>query len=108
MLVTPGVLPAIIRGGKRPYSEGIASDHRTLYLDLDADTLFGKKMGEMDITKARNLDTKCPKRVAKNLEEVHNKFERIKLYKAMDALKTKPYTDKLWTKKNGEKIQCTR
>ena len=65
MLVTPGVLLAIIRGGKRPYSEGIASDHRTLYLDLDGDTLFGKKTGEMDTNKARNLDTKYPKSVAK-------------------------------------------
>ena len=61
MLVTPGGLPTIIRGGKRPYYEGITSDHRALYLDLDADTLFGKKTGEMDITKARNLDTKYPK-----------------------------------------------
>ena len=45
ILVTPGVLPAIIRGGKRPYSEGIASDHRALYLGLDGDTLFGKTTG---------------------------------------------------------------
>ena len=43
MLVTPGVLPAIIRVGKRPYSEGITSDHRALYLDFGADTLFGIK-----------------------------------------------------------------
>ena len=49
----------------------------------------------MDINKARNLDTKYPKRVAKYLEEVHKKFEKRNLYKAMDALKTKAYTDNL-------------
>ena len=46
---------------------------------------LAKKTGEMDITKARNLDTKYPKRVAKYLEEVHNKFEGRNLYRATAA-----------------------
>ena len=64
--MTPGVLPAIIRGGKRLFSEGITSDHRALYIDLDAAILFGKETGDMDIAKVRNLNTKY------NLKDLHN------------------------------------
>ena len=62
IFVTPGILPSIIRGGYRPYTEGIQSDHRALYLDLDAETLFGTGTDDINIAKTRNLDTKYPKK----------------------------------------------
>ena len=40
ILVTAGILPSIIRGGKRPFEEGVASDHKALFLDLDAEIIF--------------------------------------------------------------------
>ena len=63
---------------------------------------MGKKTGEMDINKARNLDTKYPKRVTKYLEEVHKKFEGRNLFKAMEELKSKAYTENIWTTKMEE------
>ena len=49
ILVTTDILPAIIRGGKRPFEEGIASDHKALFLDLDSEVLFGKSTGKIDL-----------------------------------------------------------
>ena len=49
ILVISGILPSIIRGEKRPFEEGITSDHRALFLDLDAEIIFGKSTGNMDI-----------------------------------------------------------
>ena len=60
----------------------------------------------MDINKARKLDTKYPKRVAKYLEEVHKKFEGRNLFQAMEALKTKAYTENIWTDKMEEKYNA--
>ena len=34
ILISPGILPSIIRGGYIPYAEEIISDHRALFLDL--------------------------------------------------------------------------
>ena len=53
ILVTPGILPSIIRGEKRPFVEGITSDHKALFLDLDAEILFENNTGNIDIQQVR-------------------------------------------------------
>ena len=62
VLVTPGILPAILRGGYRPYSEGLTSDHKSLFIDFEAGILFGDDTGDIDISRTRNLNTKYPTR----------------------------------------------
>ena len=75
VLVIPGILPAILRGGYRPYTEGIISDHKSLFIDFEAGILFGDDTGDIDISRTRNLNTKYPTRTEKYVSDVSQMFE---------------------------------
>ena len=87
ILVSPGILPSLIRGGYRPYAEGITSDHRALFLDFDAEILFGKGTGTLAISKMRNLDTKYPERTEKYVTDVLEQFQKSGLFTALEKIK---------------------
>ena len=96
ILVSPGVLPALIRGGYRPYSEGIASDHRCLFTDIDADILFGKGTGNLSLPAVRNLNTKYPKRKIKYVQEVKELFKKSEVYQRLAKIRKEALAKKDW------------
>ena len=104
ILVAAGVLPAIIRGGKQPFKKNIALDHKTLFLDLDAEVFFGKSTGKIDIQQVRKLNIKYPKRTEKYVEDVLDKFEKLDLFRKLGDLKKKAYKTKVWTRKMEKKF----
>ena len=97
ILVSPGILPSIIRGGFRPYAEGITSDHRALFLDFDAEILFGKGTGTLALSKVRNLDTKYPARTEKYVTDVLDLFQKRGLFAALEKIKKMAASRNGWT-----------
>ena len=71
--MSQSILPALIRSGFLPLGDVIASDHRTGFVDFQADILFGK-IDDPPSASARKLNTKYPKRVQKYKSEVLKKF----------------------------------
>ena len=95
--VTSRIIPAIIKGGNHPFEEGITSYYRALYLDLDAEILFGKITVKLDIKQVRKLDTSYPKRTEKYVEDIVRNFEARGLFRALGELKKMAYTRKILT-----------
>ena len=69
LLVSQAIIPALTRSGFLPWGDVIASNHRTGFVDLQADILFGN-MDDPTSVSARKLNTKYPKRVNKYKTEV--------------------------------------
>ena len=99
VLVTPGILPAILRGGYRPYTEGITSDHKSLFIDFEAGILFGDNTGDIDISRTRNLNTKYPTRTEKYVSDVRQTFEARGIFRALKKIETTLHQVGKWTSK---------
>ena len=97
ILVTPGILPSLIRGGFRPYAEGITSDHRALFIDFDAEILFGKGTGDLDMSKIRNLDTKYPARTEKYVKDVLDKFQKHNIFSTLEKITKMAQSREEWS-----------
>ena len=100
LLVSQSITPALIRSGFLPWGDVIASDHRTGFVDFQADILFGN-MDDPTSSSARKLNTKYPKRVERYKEEVLQKFKDRNLFHAMETLSKKAKR----REKNAEEIQ---
>ena len=74
LLVSQSIVPALTRSGFFPWGAVIASDHRTGFVDFQADLLFGN-MDDPTSSSSRKLNRKYPKRVEKYREEVLQKFK---------------------------------
>ena len=104
ILVTAGIITSNIWGRKRTFEEGVTSDHKALLLDLDAEILFGKRTGNIDIQLVRKSITKYPKKTDKYIEDVLNKFEKMGVFSALGDLKKRAYMTKTWTPKMERKF----
>ena len=47
ILVTPELLPLVKNSGMLPFYEGIHTDHRGMFVDLDAKATFNGKIAEL-------------------------------------------------------------
>ena len=63
IFVTPELLPLVTRSGMLPFYSGIHTDHRGMYLDIDARALFNGKIAELYSQPTRILSSKMPKAV---------------------------------------------
>ena len=80
LLISPALLPAVIRSGFLPFAEILESDHRTGFADFDSTVLFGEEIPDLTNTANRKLHTKYPKRMAKYSKEVKSEFEQRGLF----------------------------
>ena len=98
LLVSQPITPALIRSGFLPWGAVIASDHRTGFVDFQAEILFGN-MDDPTSTSARKLNTKYPKRVGKYKTEALQKFIDRKLLLSIEKLSKNAKRRGTWTKK---------
>ena len=98
ILVSQDVLPSVKRSGFLPWGAVMASDHRTGFLDLDTETLFGT-IEDSTHSSSRILHTKYPKRTKKYREEVLDQFKKNNLFKAMQKLSTIAKNRGRWSNK---------
>ena len=112
MLITPELLPLVKRCGMLPFYTGIHTDHRGLFIDIDANALFNGKIADLYSQPTRILSSKMPKSVLKykkekgkqghiNVADELNKIANT-IQAAMLSAETKckkppaaPYSDKL-------------
>ena len=99
LLVSPDVLPSVVRSGFLPWGTVIESDHRTGFVDFDATLLFGQETSDSTSLSARKLHTKYAKRVLKYREEVLGAFKARGLFKSMRRLQHRAHRCGRWTPK---------
>ena len=102
LLVSQSIVPALTISGFLPLGAVIASNHRTGFVDFQADLLFGN-MDDPTSSSSRKLNTKYPKRVEKYREEVLQKFKDRNLFHAMAKLSKKAKRRGTWTVKMQKK-----
>ena len=88
----------------RYWSAVIASDHRTGFVDLDTEELFGE-VEDSTHSSSRTLHTKYPKRTKKYREEVLEKFRQEHLFKAMRKLSKFATSRDRWSQKMQTKYE---
>ena len=67
-LATPGILPAVRKTGYAPIHEGLMSDHRGFFIDLDKAKLFGGELSQMPTHQQRTFEASSPPAVTKYLD----------------------------------------
>jgi hypothetical protein len=75
VLITPELLPLIRRSGMLPFYTNVHSDHRGMYIDLDAKALFKGQIAELYSQPSRNLSSKFPKAVLKYKQELWKQLQ---------------------------------
>ena len=85
-MVSQDVLLSVKRSRFLPWGAVIASDHRTGFIDLDTEMLFGN-IEDSTHSSSRTLHTKYPKRTKTYKEEVLEKFRKDRLFKEMRNLR---------------------
>ena len=103
-MVSQEVLPSVKRSGFLPWGAVIASDHRTEFLDLHTEELFGK-VEDSTHSSSHIFHTKHPKRTKKYREEVLEKFKKDNLFKAMRKLSKLAKSRGRWSKKIQTKYE---
>ena len=89
LLISPALLPAVIRSGFLPFGEILESNHRTGFADFDSTVLFGEEIPDLTNTANRKLHTKYPKRMAKYSTEVKLEFERRGIFQSLANLRSR-------------------
>ena len=80
ILCTQGLLDCVQGCGIEAFGEGLDSDHRGLFLDIDADKLFGESTPDLTHASARILDSHIPFYVRKYRRELHRQFAEHNVY----------------------------
>ena len=84
IFTTPKAMEAVTAAGTLAFNDGIQSDHRGLYIDLDTRKLLHGYINQLQSPEQRFLKTKDEKQTNKYIQvitdymEQHNVFERIK------------------------------
>jgi hypothetical protein len=83
ILVTPDLLPFVHASGFFPFYEGIDSDHRVLFCDLNLAGYLRGQVASIESPSARALDSRSPRRVSLYKQKLykhlqgHNVFNRL-------------------------------
>ena len=86
--VTKFLLDNIERAGMAPFGSVYESDHRGLYLDINADILFDKNETKIVFHDFRRLNTSIPKRVKKYRKQLIKTWNAHKITQKFDKLKS--------------------
>ena len=86
LLISPALLPVVIRSGFLPFGEILESDRRTDFVDSDSTVLFGEEIPDLTNTSKSKLHIKYPKRMTKYRDEVKAEFERRNLFQSLAKL----------------------
>ena len=78
---------AIIRCGYLPFYEGIASDHRAMYIDVSTDYLFSASKPDTNKHIHRRFTTDNPKKTDKYLHRLEEELEKARVFKKVEELK---------------------
>ena len=68
ILATPGILSAVTKTGYAPIHEGLMSDHRGFFVDLDKEKLFGGELPQLPTQQQRTFEASSPAAVTKYLD----------------------------------------
>jgi hypothetical protein len=100
ILVTPELLPLVQNSGMLPFYEGIHTNHRGMFVDLDAKATFHRKIAELYSQPSRALTSKFPKAVYTYQQELwkqlqaHNVMERSEAIHEKCKLPPSPKTER--------------
>jgi hypothetical protein len=86
MLGTPRVHSSVRRRGALEYNDGIISDHRGLYVDLDPTVLFGGNTDDPVAASSRGFTSKNAKKTEAYLNHLEKYFEDHKLCSRINKL----------------------
>ena len=87
MLGTTGIKNALRASGTLSFTEGLASDHRALFVDLCALTLLSSTPSLIESSSTRALNSGNPAKVDKYNEEMTKYYEDHKIFDRMTRLK---------------------
>ena len=74
--ISQGIPLSSIRAmGYLSYSDPLPSDHRAIYLDLDAESLFGTHLPDLTKSSFRHFNTKNKKQMDRYVKELKNHYE---------------------------------
>ena len=86
LLASESIAPSIRKCGYLSFGELFQSDHRGLFVDLDATTLLGNKIETMPPSERRDIKSHRPKEVSKYCTAVHEYLTSHRVYERMKTL----------------------
>jgi hypothetical protein len=86
MLGTPKIRECVQRRGALEYNAGIVSDHRGMFIDLNAASLFGGATDDHVAASSRGFTSKNEKKVKKYLDHLDKYFVDHKICSRIDSL----------------------
>jgi hypothetical protein len=86
ILVTPELRPLVQKSGMLPFYTGIHTDHRGLFLDINAKALFQGKIAELYYDPSRTLSSKFPKAVLIYKQELWKQLLEHNIPKRSEAI----------------------
>jgi hypothetical protein len=86
MLGTPKIATAVRFGGILNFEQGLTSDHRGMYLDLDETSLFSSKNADPTRPLARQLPLSNIQSTKKYLDVLHEQLEQHNVFDRVTAL----------------------
>ena len=86
VLISPSLLKAVKHSGFLPWNQIMESDHRTGFVDFDAESLFGKDTDDPTSAYARRLSTDYPEAIEKYLQLLNEKVSKSHIVSAIAKL----------------------
>jgi hypothetical protein len=86
MLGTPKIRECVQRRGALEYNDSIVSDHRGMFIDLNAASLFGGATDDHVAASSRGFTSKNEKKVKKYLDDLDKNFVDHKICSRIDSL----------------------
>jgi hypothetical protein len=86
MLGTPKIRECVQRRGALEYNAGIVSNHRGMFIDLNAASLFGGATDDHVAASSRGFTSKNEKKVKKYLDHLDKYFVNHKICSRIDSL----------------------
>ncbi len=97
ILGTPKIKQALLAYGFMAFYAGAwHSDHRAIYIDLDADILFGGTTASIATMSSRNINSKNKSQTTKFLSTLTNQNKLHKIHTELNSLTTK----EIWSKQD--------
>ena len=77
---------AIKRCGYLPFYEGVATDHRAVFIDIDSDYLFTNATQDTNKNIMRGFMTDQPKKADKYLQQLEEELEKARIFWKLEEL----------------------
>jgi hypothetical protein len=87
ILISPGLLPAVLRSGSLSYYSLMHTDHRAYYLDLDSLVMFADPAYDIAPVSGQNLRLQVPRIVNKYIEVLLEQLEHHTLLEKVESLR---------------------